>query len=48
MGRLNQQEMRQLKSIIDNQQGAIGYIFAWFMGVPAVVLVAIWLLRGHN
>ena len=31
-----------------DDQGAIGYIVAWLMGVPAVVLFAIFLLRGCN
>ena len=28
------------------QKGAIGYILAWAMGVPATVLFGIFLLRG--
>ena len=28
------------------EEGAIGYIFLWFMGVPVTVLFAIFLLRG--
>jgi hypothetical protein len=28
------------------QEGAMGYILLWFMGVPASVLFAIFLLRG--
>src|SRR5688500_17493871 len=30
------------------QQGAIGYIFLWLLGVPASVLFVIFLLRGCN
>lgn len=30
----------------EKQEGAIGYILAWLMGVPATVLFAIFLLRG--
>jgi hypothetical protein len=33
---------------LDRQEGAIGYILAWLMGVPAIVLFAIFLLRGCN
>ena len=33
---------------LDGQEGAAGYILAWFMGVPAFVLFAIFLLRGCN
>jgi hypothetical protein len=28
------------------EEGAIGYILLWFMGVPVTVLFAIFLLRG--
>lgn len=41
--------MHKLKRrLLDNEQGAIGYMVAWFMGVPAIVLFAIFLLRGCN
>ena len=30
------------------QEGAIGYMLLWFMGVPASLLFAIFLLRGCN
>ena len=35
-------------SIVNNEQGAIGYILAWFMGVPVVVLAIIFVLRGFT
>lgn len=28
------------------QEGAIGYILAWLMGVPATLLLVIFLIRG--
>ena len=31
-----------------NERGAIGYMLAWFMGIPASVLFLIFLLRGCN
>lgn len=31
-----------------NEQGKIGYIFAWLMGVPASLLFLVFLLRGCN
>jgi hypothetical protein len=34
--------------IIQKQEGAIGYVVAWLMGVPAIFLFAIFLLRGCN
>ena len=34
--------MRDLK----NQEGKIGYIILWFLGVPASILILIFLLRG--
>jgi hypothetical protein len=30
------------------QEGAIGYILLWLMGVPASVLFVIFVLRGCN
>ena len=30
------------------QEGAIGYIFLWLLGVPASVLFVVFLLRGCN
>jgi hypothetical protein len=32
----------------EKQEGAIGYIFMWLLGVPASVLFVIFLLRGCN
>ena len=41
--------MRDLKRrFLENEEGAIGYMVAWLMGVPAIVLFAIFLLRGCN
>ena len=31
-----------------DEQGAIGYIAAWLLGVPASLLFVIFLLRGCN
>jgi len=33
-------------SIVTDEQGAIGYIAAWILGVPASVLFIIFLMRG--
>ena len=33
---------------VKNEEGAIGYIAAWLLGVPASVLFVIFLLRGCN
>jgi len=30
-----------------NENGRIGYIIAWLMGVPASILFLIFLVRGH-
>jgi hypothetical protein len=30
----------------EKQEGAIGYMILWFLGVPASVLFVIFLLRG--
>ena len=46
--------MNAIKAFVANKlmksedTGAIGYIVAWFLGVPAVLLFAIFLLRGCN
>jgi hypothetical protein len=32
----------------DDEQGAIGYILMWLLGVPASLLFVIFLLRGCN
>lgn len=29
------------------EEGAVGYLIAWMLGVPASVLLVIFLLRGH-
>lgn len=34
-------------STISNENGAMGYVLAWLLGVPASVLFVIFLLRGH-
>lgn len=34
------------KRIINNQQGRIGYLVAWMLGVPASLLFVIFLIRG--
>jgi len=34
--------------LYQKEEGALGYILLWFMGVPAFVLFAIFLLRGCN
>lgn len=36
-----------LGSVLKNQEGRIGYVIAWLLGVPASVLFFIFLLRGH-
>ncbi len=35
-------------TLVQNEQGAIGYIVAWFLGIPASVLFLIFLVRGCN
>lgn len=35
-----------VKRLRDEETGAMGYIFLWAMGVPAVVLMAIFVMRG--
>jgi hypothetical protein len=39
--------MKVLKTNLKSEEGKIGYIIAWLMGVPFTLLVLIYLLRGH-
>lgn len=39
--------MKQMNEILFNQEGKIGYVIAWLFGVPASVLLLIFLIRGH-
>lgn len=32
----------------DPEQGAIGYILAWLLGIPIPILIIIFLVRGCN
>ena len=34
--------------LVKSEEGAMGYLLAWLMGVPASLLVVIYLLRGHH
>ena len=43
----NQRNVRSVRERLMNaEEGAIGYIVAWLLGVPASVLFLIFLLRG--
>jgi len=39
-------EMRKVISRYQQEEGAIGYILLWLMGVPASVLFLVFLVRG--
>jgi hypothetical protein len=41
-----EQTMRNLPSLPGDQQGRVGYILLWLLGVPIPVLFLIYLLRG--
>ena len=32
----------------DSQQGKLGYLLAWLLGIPIPILLVIFLLRGCN
>jgi hypothetical protein len=34
--------------LVEDEQGAIGYILMWLLGVPASLLFVVFLLRGCN
>jgi|GEM_PF-6469264 len=40
-------DMKNPLKPLKNEQGALGYLFAWFLGVPATVLILIFLIRGN-
>lgn len=40
-------EMPVRESLLASQSGRVGYIIAWLLGVPAWVLLLIFLVRGH-
>ncbi len=42
----NSKERSVTQKIINNQKGKIGYLVAWMLGVPASLLLVIFLLRG--
>lgn len=42
----NTQKFLATKSVLRNQDGAIGYILAWLLGVPVSILLVVFLLRG--
>ena len=48
MAKKIQDEGSKLAEFIQNDEGAVGYIAAWLLGVPASVLFVIFLLRGCN
>ncbi len=35
-----------VKKLINNQEGKVGYLVAWMLGVPASLLFIIFLVRG--
>lgn len=38
--------MKNLKIVRNNQDGKIGYILLWLLGVPIPILLLIYLVRG--
>ncbi len=38
----------KLKNLKNAEQGAIGYVLSWLLGIPASILFVIFLLRGCN
>ncbi len=39
--------MKDLQKYIVSEEGKIGYVLLWLMGVPASLLLVIFLIRGH-
>jgi hypothetical protein len=40
--------MKRLKNLMKNEDGKIGYILMWLIGVPVPILLIIYMLRGCN
>lgn len=43
----NYTQLEIAKRIAGNEQGRIGYLVAWLLGVPASLLFVVFLIRGH-
>ncbi len=39
-------KLTKVESVLSSEKGAVGYVLAWLLGVPASLLVIIFLLRG--
>ena len=43
------ERIRQLRTrFVDKQEGKMGYIIAWALGVPIPILLLVYLVRGCN
>jgi hypothetical protein len=40
--------LRRTVNLYEREEGAIGYMLLWLLGIPASVLFLIFLLRGCN
>jgi len=40
--------LMKLSNIMKSQEGKMGYILLWLLGIPIPVLILIFLLRGCN
>lgn len=43
----NKQNQLTVATSLNNESGRMGYVIAWLLGVPASVLLLIFLIRGH-
>lgn len=39
--------MNDLMKPVRNEEGKLGYLVAWLLGVPSSILLLIFLIRGH-
>lgn len=37
----------RFRDLVNTEEGRIGYLIAWLLGVPSSVLLIVFLLRGH-
>lgn len=47
MMKVNEASTHSMQKLVASEEGKVGYIVAWLLGVPAWLLLMIFLIRGH-
>lgn len=45
--KLTKKVNEKVVNYLTNEEGRIGYVIAWLLGVPTSILFLIFLIRGH-